>query len=118
FSAEQLGFHALAWAPTSVVLTMAVGLLSGVQVMTARAIGEGRRQETGAVLRRGVVYACWLGLASMAALLVFAPFGLRHIGLDGRLADGAAATALVFALSLPTYIVACAATFWLEALQR
>src|SRR5262245_42771313 len=50
YSAEQLGFHALAWAPTSVVLTMAIGLLSGVQVMTARAIGEGRMAETGAVL--------------------------------------------------------------------
>jgi MATE family multidrug resistance protein len=41
FSAKQLGYHALAWAPTSVILTMAVGLLAGVQVMTARRIGEG-----------------------------------------------------------------------------
>ena len=29
-------------APTSVILTMVVGLLTGVQVLTARAIGEGR----------------------------------------------------------------------------
>ena len=36
YSARQLGYHALAWAPTSVILTMAVGLLTGVQVMTAR----------------------------------------------------------------------------------
>src|SRR5215211_606092 len=43
FSARELGYHALAWAPTSVVLTMGVGLLIGVQVMTARRIGEGRR---------------------------------------------------------------------------
>src|SRR5882724_3535613 len=43
YSAVQLGYHALAWAPTSVVVTMAVGLLSGVQVMTARAIGRGER---------------------------------------------------------------------------
>jgi multidrug resistance protein, MATE family len=118
FSAEQLGFHALAWAPTSVVLTLAIGLLSGVQVMTARAIGEGRRHETGAVLRRGVVYALWLGLASMAVLLALAPIGLRHIGLDATLAKGAGATALVFALSLPTYVVACAGSFWLEAQSR
>lgn len=33
FSATELGYHALAWAPTSVVVTMAVGLLTGVQVM-------------------------------------------------------------------------------------
>ncbi len=55
YSATQLGYHALGWAPTSVVVTMAIGLLSGVQVMTARAIGEGRRRDTGAVLRRGLV---------------------------------------------------------------
>src|SRR5512144_2617591 len=42
FSATQLGYHAMGWAPTSVVVTMVVGLLSGVQVMTARATGEGR----------------------------------------------------------------------------
>src|ERR1700750_3514591 len=53
YSATQLGYHALGWAPTSVVVTMAIGLLTGIQVMTARAIGEGRRNETGAVLRRG-----------------------------------------------------------------
>src|SRR5262245_58027573 len=53
FSATQLGHHALGWAPTSVILTMTVGLLAGVQVMTARRIGEGRRDLTGAVLRRG-----------------------------------------------------------------
>src|SRR5690606_15667042 len=47
-----------------------------------------------------------------------APLGLRHIGLDAPLAHGAGGVALVFALSLPTYVVACAASFWLEALSR
>src|SRR4030095_7853511 len=64
YSARQLGYHALAWAPTSVILTMAVGLLTGVQVMTARRIGEGRRDLTGAVLRRGLIYSFWIGIAS------------------------------------------------------
>src|SRR5947209_14368950 len=59
YSATQLGYHALGWAPSSVVVTMAIGLLSGVQVMTARAIGQGRLHETGAVLRRGIVYSLW-----------------------------------------------------------
>src|SRR5947209_18842621 len=61
YSATQLGYHALAWAPTSVIVTMCVGLLTGVQVMTARALGEGRRDQTGAVLRRGLVYSFWIG---------------------------------------------------------
>jgi MATE family multidrug resistance protein len=29
FSAQQLGFHAMAWAPTSVFVTVTVGLLVG-----------------------------------------------------------------------------------------
>lgn len=118
YSAEQLGFHALAWAPTSVVLTMAIGLLTGVQVMTARAVGEGRRHESGAVLRRGLVYGAWIGLASMAALALLGPFGLAHLGLAPELASGAAWPVVVFALSLPPYVIACAASFWLEGLSR
>src|SRR5258705_2936606 len=43
YSATQLGYHALAPAPTTVVVTMAIGLPTGIQVMTARAIGEGPR---------------------------------------------------------------------------
>src|ERR1700753_47350 len=65
YSATQLGYHALGWAPASVAVTMAIGLLTGVQVMTARAIGEGRRHETGVVLRRGLRSALWVGLGSV-----------------------------------------------------
>src|SRR5690349_7359564 len=100
YSAAQLGYHALAWAPTSVVVTMAIGLLSGVQVMTARAIGEGRRQETGAVLRRGLGYSLWIGTASAVVLALAGPLFLHGIGLARSLADGATWPLLIFCLSL------------------
>lgn len=118
FSATQLGYHALAWAPTSVVVTMAVGLLTGVQVMTARRIGEGRREATGAVLRRGIAYSFWIGLISMAVTLAAGPSFLHVIGLEKDLADGAAKAMLVFALSLPGYAFSVAASFWLEGLGK
>src|ERR1700744_4554085 len=51
FSATQLGYHALGWALTSVVVTMSIGLLTGVQVMTARRIREGKRAVTRAGFR-------------------------------------------------------------------
>ena len=41
-SATELGYQALGWAPTAIVLTTSIGLLTGVQVMTSQAIGEGR----------------------------------------------------------------------------
>lgn len=118
YSAAQLGYHALGWAPTNVIITMVVGLLSGVQVMTARAVGEGRPHDAGAVLRRGVVYAFWIGLASTAALLLAGPAFLHAIGLGQDLADGASRPLLVFALSLLPYSVSVAASFWLEGLSR
>lgn len=64
YSAVQLGYHALGWAPTAIVVTTAIGLLTGVQVMTARYVGEGRLDAAGGVLRRGVVYAFWIGTAA------------------------------------------------------
>lgn len=118
YSARQLGYHALAWAPTSVVLTMAVGLLAGVQVMTARRIGEGRMDLTGAVLRRGLVYGFWIGLASAAVLLIAGPGFMHVLGLSKDLADGATPPLIVFSLSLPGYTLSVAASFWLEGLGR
>jgi len=118
YSATQLGYHALAWAPTSVVVTMVVGLLSGIQVMTARAIGQGRRDLTGAVLRRGLSYGLWIGLASTVVLMIGGPPFLHSIGLSKDLADGASRVLLVFCLSLPGYTLSVAAAFWLEGLAR
>jgi len=118
YSAKELGYHALAWAPTSVVLTMAIGLMIGVQVMTARAIGEGRRHETGAVLRRGLSYSLLIGIASTVGLAVIGPPFLHVIGLEKDLADGASRALLVFSLSLPGYALSVTASFWLEGLSR
>ncbi|WP_297510185.1 MATE family efflux transporter [uncultured Caulobacter sp.] len=118
FSARQLGFHAMAWAPTSVAVTATVGLLVGIQVMTARAIGAGNPHETGAVLRRGLVYSGWLGVGSALVLALLGPLFLHALGLKDGLADGATAPLVVFSLSLPVYAVSVALTFWLEGLGR
>ena len=118
YSSEQLAFHALGWAPTSVVLTTAVGLLVGVQVMAARLIGQDREAEVGAVLRRGLVYSFWIGIAFMVLLIAGGPWFLHSIGIEKSLADGAGHVLLIFSLSLPTYLVSVAATYWLEALGK
>ena len=118
YSATQLGYHALAWAPTSVVVTMGMGLLTGVQVMTARVIGEGRRDLTGAVLRRGLAYSLWIGAVSALVLLVGGPLFLHAIGLPGDLADGASPVLRIFCLSLPGFTLSVAAASWLEGLSK
>ena len=118
YSALQLSYHALGWAPTSVVLTVAVTLLTGVPVMTSRAIGEGRRSQAGAVLRRGLVYATWIGAAASVILVALGPVFLRAVGLEPRLAAGASSVLIVFSLSMIPNALATAMIMWLEALSK
>ena len=118
YASRELAYHSLAWAPSSVVLTTAVGLMMGVQVMTARLLGEGRKAEVGAVLRRGMVYALQIGFVSMFALMLLGPFGLQHMGLEDGLGEGASPALMVFALSMPAYLISVAAQFFLEGLHR
>lgn len=118
YSAVELGYHALGWAPTVTVLVAGIGLLQGVQVLTARHIGAGHPERTGAVLRRGISYALLIGIASTLALILLGPIALRHIGLEPGLAAGATAALIVFSLSLTPYLIADAQWFWLEAQGR
>lgn len=118
YSAEELGYHALGWAPTGTVLVAGIGLLVGVQVMTARQLGAGRPERTGAVLRRGIAYALRLGLLLTALLWVAGPPALALLEVEPRLVAGATAVMLIFALSITPYLVADAMIFWLEAHGR
>ena len=117
-SSAELGYHALAWAVTGVVLTTALGLLSGVQVMTSQAIGEGREADTGAILRRGLRYAAWIALAAAVFLAATGGPMLQAFGLAAGLADGATPVLQVQAISLIPIIIADAGMFWLEAHGR
>lgn len=118
FSAVELGYQALAWSLVAVVLVTAMGLLGGVQVMASRAMGEGRPREAGAALRRGVVYAFWIGVASTLVLLAAGPPLLHVSGISKALADGATPPMIALALSLPVYCVSVAGGSWLEGLGR
>lgn len=117
YSAKELGFHALGWSLTSIILVGGIGLLLGTQVLTARHRGAGRPEATGAVLRRGIGHALIIGLVSTSLLLLLGPPAL-HLALDADLARGAAAAMTIFALSLTPYLVADALIFWFEAHER
>jgi len=118
YASRELAFHSLAWAPSSVVLTTAVGLMMGVQILTARLRGEGRHEEIGAVLRRGMVYALQIGVAAMLALAVLGPWVMQSVNFGEGLGEGASGPLVVFALSMPAYLISVAAQFFLEGLSR
>lgn len=118
YASRELAYHSLAWAPSSVVLTTAVGLMMGVQILTARLRGEGRHAEIGAVLRRGVVYAMQIGIAAMLALAVFGPWVMQNVQFGEGLGEGASGPLVVFALSMPAYLISIAGQFFLEGLSK
>jgi MATE family multidrug resistance protein len=118
YSTTELGYVALGWAPTAVVLTTGIGLLSGVQVMTARRMGEGRPEATGAVVRRGVTYAFWLGLASTLILALFGPALIAATGVEPDLARGSGRVLVLFAWSLTPGLIAVVLSSYLEAIGR
>lgn len=118
YSPVHLGWHAIAWAPTTVVLVVGTSLLGGVQVMTARAVGEGRPEETGAVLRRGLGYGVWIGLVALPVLFLLGPFILSLLRLPADLVTGATPPLRIFALSMPLFVIGSALTAWLEGLGR
>ena len=118
YSSAELGYHALAWAVTGVVLMTALGLLSGVQVMTSQAIGEGREADTGAILRRALAYALWISVAAAGFLALAGGPMLRAFDMAPGLAAGAAPVLVLHAVSLVPIIVADAGLFWLEAHGR
>lgn len=118
YSATQLGYLALAWAGASAVFGATLGLLSGVQVMASRALGEGKSEATGAVLRRGLSYSIWVGLGTAAFIGIFGPPALAALGLKGDLARGAATPMVILAVSMPSFAVSVAASSWLEGLGR
>ena len=117
-SSTELGYLALAWAPTGIVLTAAIGMLQGIQVLTSQAIGAGRAGDTGAVLRRGLVYAFWVGCVAAAVLALGGGPVMQHIGLEATLGRGATPVLETLALSMLPIMLADAGIFWLEAHGR
>lgn len=117
-SSAELAYLQLGLSPVSVVLVTLIGLLFGIQVVAARHVGEGAPARAGAVLRRGVVYALVLGLASAAALHFGAPLIMSASRLTPDLAGGGARVAAVLAISVVPHAVATACSFWMEGLAR
>jgi MATE family multidrug resistance protein len=117
-SATELGYMALAWAPSGMMLVTAMGLLNGVPVMAAQKVGEGRAAGAGAVLRRGAVYSAQLGVLAAVVLFAAGPFLLARSGVERDLARGAGEVLKILAYSTPMALVGMALSYYLEAIGK
>jgi multidrug resistance protein, MATE family len=117
-SPTELAELALAWSLNGTAMVGMMGLLTGVQVLSARRFGEGKPEGIGAIWRRGVVWAIASGVV-LALLLQFgALWAMEHLGQKPDLARGAASCAAILGLSLVPIGLYLTCSKTLEALSR
>jgi len=114
----QLPFVLNAFLPVGVAMGFGLGLVIGVQVITAELAGAGRDLETGRIVRRGLLVALLYGLASAAACALVAGPLLRWLGFDEAFTVPTARCTRILAYGLPAHMLFSACASYLEALRR
>jgi multidrug resistance protein, MATE family len=117
-SPTELAELALAWSLNGTAMVGLMGLLVGVQVLSARRFGEGRPEAIGAIWRRGVLWAIGVGIALALILQFGALWAMEHLGQKPELARGAAGCAAILGLSLVPIGLYLTCSKTLEALSR
>ncbi len=118
FATRELA--ALSLANRAAILTLivvAIGLLMGVIVATARAFGTGDAREAGRVWRRSIPYAFAVGLA-MAAFAFASPWWMPLLAGDGDLVARATTLVRILAFGIPAHLLFFCSTAFLEGIRR
>lgn len=114
----ELPYVLNAWLPLSIFFGFGIGLMIGVQVLTAELNGQGKGAETGRIFRRGMVVALAYGAFATVACMVVARPLLDFIGFDPTLAAGTEAVTHILAYGVIAHMLSMCAQFYLEALRR
>lgn len=114
----ELPFVLNAWLPLGVTMGFGLGLLTGVQVLTAELSGAGRGVETGRILRRGVAIALGYGLVATAACILVARPLMAVFGFEEPVVVATAECTRILAYGLPAQMLFAACASSLEALRK
>jgi MATE family multidrug resistance protein len=104
--------------PIGVAMGFGMGLMIGVQVLTAELSGSGKGGDTGRIFRRGLIVAFLYGLIATAICYVVAKPLLLLIGFDETLADPTTACSHILAYGFAGHMIGMACSSYLEALRR
>jgi MATE family multidrug resistance protein len=118
FAPAELPYQALGWAPIGVLTVTGIGLLTGVQVLGARALGAGTPHEAGGAWRRGLWVSLVAGACVVALLWALGPGLYTSVGISTELAVPAARVSRILALSVPLHFLYVATAFFLESIRR
>jgi multidrug resistance protein, MATE family len=114
----ELGYFSAGRMATWVALIIGMAALNGVLVFTARHIGAGEPEKTGAVYRQGMLFGLAMGAFFTALFLPFAHPILRFIGVPEELAGGGARVLQWQAAGYIPCLAMTAASLFMEGLGR
>jgi MATE family multidrug resistance protein len=118
FAPAELPHQALGLAPIGVLIVTSIGLLTGVQVLAARAIGAGTMEDAGGAWRRGIVVSMLAGAIAVALVWLLGARIFTAFGVEPELAAPSATVAKILAFSVPLHLCYVTTAFFLEAIQR
>ncbi len=118
YAPGELPYVLNGWLPIGVLFGFGMGLMIGVQVLTAELNGAGKGDDTGRIFRRGMVVALVYGLFAMGACIAIARPLLDLIGFDPGLAEATTNCTHILAYGAIAHMGGLACQSYLEALRK
>lgn len=115
---EELAYLSAGRSLMFVAMTVGIGLLGGVVVLTARADGANEPEACGRIWRSGLVYAALVGTGCCLVVSVGGPIALSLFGLEPSLVAGGGRYLAAMGLSIPGTCFLLASSYFLQGLSR
>lgn len=106
------------WLPNGVFMGFGMGLMLGVSVMTAELNGSGKGDDTGRILRRGLIVGLIYGILATACIFAIAEPLLRLLGFGEELVAPITETTKILAIGTLGHMLGVAGSYYLEALRK
>jgi multidrug resistance protein, MATE family len=118
YAPGELPYVLNGWLPIGVMFGFGMGLMIGVQVLTAELNGSGKGSETGRIFRRGMGVALIYGVFATAVCIIIARPLLDLVGFDESLAAATTQCTHILAYGAIAHMAGLACQFYLEALRK
>ena len=127
---DELPYILNAWLPIGIMLGFGMGILMGVQVLTAELGGRGEEADSGRIFRRGILFASGLALAMVILTLptveglfrwlfvtIAPPQDVGDLPAETVVENVSSATRILI-LGMPAFLLGTVCSMYLEALRR
>ena len=115
---DELPYVLNSWLPIGILIGIAGGLLLGVSVLTAEMSGRGEAQNSGRIVRAGLLTAAVFGTVFAGLVFLCAEPLFAFLELDGEILHGTVAVTKILCLAVIAQLLSNSMSSYLEALRR